>query len=86
MLQPGSLSLVVLQVVLGAAPDFPWGGLAQGGLQLLLPLLLGPWLGVALRRRGWAPGREWWALVALRVAMVLGMLAFHTWAAEPMKQ
>ena len=80
------LALITLQIVLGQAPDFPWGGLLQGSLQVFAPLVLGPWLGLALRRRGWVPEREWWALCAAMAALVLAMLAFHTWAAEPMKQ
>jgi signal transduction histidine kinase len=80
------LLLTLVQVALNPTPEFPWGGVAQGGMQLLLPLVVGPYLGLALRRRSWEADREWRALVALMLALVLGMLALHAWVAEPMKQ
>jgi signal transduction histidine kinase len=55
-------------------------------VQLLMPLLLGPWLGSRVRALGLPEAREHAALVAAVVATVLAVLAFHRFAAEPMKQ
>lgn len=68
------------------AMPLPWGGAAQFAIGLLLPVWAGPWLGSHIRRRGWEPGREWAALVVLMAALVVGLLAFHEWGAEPVKQ
>ncbi len=64
----------------------PLGSFAQLGLQLVLPLLLGPWLGSRVRALGLPDKHEYAALVAAVVATVLVVLAFHQFAAEPMKQ
>lgn len=86
-------SLVTLTVLLGCLPlvvspaaEFPWGGMVQIALQVYLPLIAGPWLGVWVRRRGWPPRREGLALAGVVLALVVGLLAFHELAAEPMKQ
>ena len=66
--------------------EVPWGGLLQLAVQLLLPIVAGPWACAQVRSRAWPPAREAWALcgaLALLVAVVLG---YHAWAAEPVKQ
>ncbi len=80
--------LLVTMVPLVGAPlhDMPLGGLAQIAVQLCLPVLLGPWAGVLVRRQHWPAAQETWALTAVMLALVLGVLAFHTWGAEHLKQ
>ncbi|MDO9074009.1 MAG: histidine kinase [Rubrivivax sp.] len=88
----GTVALLALAVVVGpSALDepldrIPVGGFAQLGMQLLMPLLLGPWLGSRVRALGLPEKREYAALVSAVVATVLAVLAFHQFAAEPMKQ
>jgi signal transduction histidine kinase len=48
-------------------------------------MLLGPWLGWQVRRRGWAPAREWAGLCAAVALAVATTLALHTWGGEPLK-
>ena len=64
----------------------PLGGFAQIAVQLFVPLLLGPWLGCWIRGQAWPEVHERAALVAMVVALVLGLLAFHQFGAEPLKQ
>ena len=73
-------------VVLSAPITPPWGALVQIALGVLVPLFAGPWLGSRVRRQGWPPRREWAALVAVVMALVLGVAAFNEWGAEPVKQ
>jgi signal transduction histidine kinase len=86
----GAALLAVVAVALtliGTPPaNLPWGGLVSLGVQLLAPLLLGPWLGSCVRRQGWAPRQEWLLLWASILALVVAMLAFHEWGSEPVKQ
>jgi hypothetical protein len=83
----GFFYLMALLPVSGTPPDqIPYGGLAQVALQVFVPLLIGPWLGVAVRRRGWPEAREGLALATAMVALTLAMLAFHQFGADPMKQ
>ncbi|MDP3614261.1 MAG: histidine kinase, partial [Rubrivivax sp.] len=66
--------------------DLPLGSLVQVAVQLLLPIVLGPWLCAWVRQRGWDPAREWGALL-LALALTMGtVLGFHAWAAEPIKR
>ncbi len=78
--------LVLVGAVIAAPGDRPYGALVQAIIGVAVPLFAGPWLGSVVRRRGWAPRQEGWALVALMVAIVAGMAAFHEWGAEPLKQ
>ena len=83
------LALIVLvgPPAWGEALDrIPLGSFIQIAVQLVLPLLLGPWLGTGVRALGLPERREHAALVAAIVATVLALLAFHHFAAEPMKQ
>ncbi len=87
----GTLTLLVFGLVvlpLMAAPwhEFPFGGLAQVAVQLFVPLLVGPWLGVAVRRRGLDEPRETAALLAAMAALVATLYVFHYWGAEHLKQ
>jgi len=88
---PGSLTVLVMAVLAlpmfwGPVDRWPLGGIAQLAVQVLVPLLLGPWLALQVRRRGWPAQHEWRALVATMAAVVLLLLAFHQWGAEPLKQ
>lgn len=56
----GLAAVAVPLLMHGPAREFPAGGLAQLALQLLLPLAIGPAVGQAVRRRGWAAVREGW--------------------------
>jgi signal transduction histidine kinase len=79
--------VVVAPSVVGEPLDrIPLGAFAQMAVQLLMPLLLGPWLGSKVRALGLPEAREYAALVAVVVVTVLAVLAFHRFAAEPMKQ
>ncbi len=84
------LSLVVLPMavsVVSAAPaDRPWGGFAQALLELALPLALGPALGLWVRRRGWAPRREFIGLCLVVLGTTALLLGLRLTAAEPAKQ
>jgi signal transduction histidine kinase len=87
------LALAVSALVLTTLPlldrplnEMPLGGLAQMAVQALAPIALGPWAAGWVRRRHWSPRREWWSLVLVMVALVVALLAFHRWGAEPMKQ
>jgi hypothetical protein len=81
------LLLVVTLAALAGEPDLPpLGGLVQAAVQLLLPTWAGPWLCAWVRRQGWAPPREWWALVAVISLLSLAMPALHLVAGEALKQ
>ncbi len=88
----GAAALLAVAVMVGpSALDeplnrVPLGAFAQMAAQLLVPLLLGPWLGSRVRAMGLPEAREYAALVAAVVATVLAVLAFHQYVAEPMKQ
>jgi signal transduction histidine kinase len=75
-----------LPMLAGPADELPLGGIVQIAVQIFVPLLAGPWLGAWVRRQAWPPQREWPALVLAVLLVVLGLLAFHQWAAEPTKQ
>jgi signal transduction histidine kinase len=81
-----ALLVVVVPMLFGPVDDLPIGPLSQVTLQVVLPLVLGPWLGAWVRRQAWPPGREWRGLLAAVLAAVLATLAFHQWGAEPTKQ
>jgi len=71
----------------GDAPATPpWGAFLQLTLLIGLPMLLGPWLGHRVRRRGWEPVREGRALALALAGVVALMLLMLQFAAEPMKQ
>jgi hypothetical protein len=89
LLLAGFFAFTIIGILLGGDDDgsgFPHGPLLSLGVQLLLPLALGPWLGSRIRRRGWARGAEGLALAAVLLAMVLSVWGFQRWAAEPVKQ
>jgi signal transduction histidine kinase len=81
------VAAVASALLLIASPrDSALGPLTQLTLAVLLPLFAGPWLAGRVRRRHWAPEREWRGLVAAIAVVVLGVAAFNEWGAEPMKQ
>jgi signal transduction histidine kinase len=83
-----TMVLLIMMVPLVGTPlrDMPLGGLVQIAIQLFVPVLLGPWVGVLVRRCHWPAQQEAWALAAVMLALVLGVLAFHIWGAETVKQ
>ena len=85
-LTAASLAALLVPLQGQAAGELPWGGMAQVLVQLLLPIVAGPWLCGWVRSRHWSPAREWWGLVASVGLLVLAVLAFHQWGAEPLKQ
>jgi two-component sensor histidine kinase len=72
--------------VLGSPDRWPWAAVLGITSSLLLPLLIGPWLGVWVRRRRWPARQEGWALLAAMLLLVAAMLALERFAAEPVKQ
>lgn len=83
--------LAAVLVVMGGSAlsnpgELPWGGFAQITIELLLPTLVGPWLGWRVRRLGLPEAQERWALAAAIGGLVLAMIALHQFGAEPMKQ
>jgi len=80
------LAFAMGPLLAGSWADLPLGGVAQVIVQVFVPLLGGPWLGVWVRRRHAAPAREWQGLAAMMGALVVAMLLFHQYGAEPMKQ
>ncbi|MBX3638687.1 MAG: histidine kinase [Rubrivivax sp.] len=82
------LALIAMTVLAeGAAP---WPAFAQVVISILIPLLLGPWLGSRVRlaaaRGGWPPHAEWPYLVAAVLVSVAAVVVFGEWLAEPVKQ
>jgi two-component sensor histidine kinase len=71
---------------LGSPDRWPWAAVLGLSMSLLLPLLVGPWLGVWVRRRGWPLRQEGWALLAAMLLLVAAMLVVERYAAEPLKQ
>ncbi len=82
----GLLLLMLLSVWAASPPDRPWPALAQVTLELLMPLLLGPWLAGRVRRLGLSPAREFAGLCAAVGSVVVLTVAFHLVGAEPLKQ
>jgi signal transduction histidine kinase len=80
------LAVTLLGMLLAAPADRPLGGVAQLALNMLWPIVAGPWAASLVRRRSWPPVREWRALVAVMLAVVAVQLAFNQWGAEPLKQ
>ncbi len=81
--------LLLLMVPMGLEKprqELPLGGLVQIAVQLLLPIVLGPWLCAWVRQRAWPAAREWWALLMALALLVTAVLVFHGWGAEPIKQ
>ncbi|MDP1647045.1 MAG: histidine kinase [Rubrivivax sp.] len=70
-----------------AAPqDRPYGGLLATAIEVLIPALLGPWLGWRVRRRQWPPRREGWGLAGAVAVAMLASVGFELLLAEPLKQ
>jgi hypothetical protein len=84
------LGLLLLPLLIStwiAPPGYrPWGGMLTALLELTVPLVLGPWLGVLVRRRQLAPEREWAALWGAVGVAVLAVVLMHVVLADPLKQ
>jgi signal transduction histidine kinase len=82
----GLFYLTLLPLVLAENPlERPWPGIVAITVSLVLPALAGTWLGLAIRRRGWAPPREGWALAAMMALLVGALCAFYVWGEDPLK-
>lgn len=82
-----TLALLAVPLLAGEPlNELPLGGLTQLLVQLFAPLLLGPLLGLWVRRRGWPEAREGLALALAMAAVVVAVLAFHEFGGEPLKQ
>lgn len=84
-----SLFMLVLMAIPFLAmrwQDVPYGGLLQLAVQIVVPFVVGPWLGVWVRRRGLDAASETLALAGTMLALVLALLAFHAVGAEHLKQ
>ena len=87
----GMVALVSTLLGLGGAAltaeePRPWGAMLQVLMSVALPIFVGPWLGSLIRHRRLAPRREMAALAALMLGLVLIVIVFHHWGAEPLKQ
>ena len=83
----GAFVAMIAMAAFGGSPATPpWGAFLQLMLLFGLPMLLGPWLGSLVRRRGWEPVREGRALAMVMAGVVAFMLLLLQCAAEPMKQ
>lgn len=80
--------LVLPPVLMTGEPGLPTplGGVIQIAIDLFVPLLLGPWLAMQVRRKGWSLRAEWAGLVAAMGFTVLLLAVFNEWGAEPIKQ
>ena len=86
-----SIAVLIFAVTLASFPlqplaDIPLGGLLQVAVQLFFPIAAGPWLCARVRRQGWPPKREAWALGGALLLLVAAVLGYHAWVAEPVKQ
>src|SRR5262249_23016939 len=82
------LTLVVLliPIVTGDQADKPWPGFVELALSLVVPAIVGPWLGNRVRRLGLPARREWWALVGAITFVVAAMTVYDRFGSEPLKQ
>jgi signal transduction histidine kinase len=82
-----ALLMTVTPLVVGQPlAEAPLGALAQLAVQLFAPLIIGPLMGLWVRRQAWPEARERNALAAAVAAAVLAMLVFHQFGSEPLKQ
>jgi signal transduction histidine kinase len=64
----------------------PWAAVLGIALQIVPPLLIGPWAGVWVRRQAWPAAREGWTLLAAMALVAVATVAVSHVAAEPLKQ
>lgn len=80
------MAALVLTILVNGAGDQSWLGLVWLFISLIVPVIVGPWLGHWVRCRGWPEQREWWALVGAMLLVVGIQALFNAYAAEPLKQ
>jgi len=80
------LLLLAYPLFAEAPKDRPYGGLLATAIEVLIPAILGPWLGWQVRRRQWPPRREGWGLAGAVAVAMLASVGFELLLAEPLKQ
>ena len=85
---PVGLSLIFIAGggALASRDGPPWAAVLGIALQVVPPLLVGPWVGVWVRRQAWPAAREGWALLAAMALVAVVTVACAYVAAEPLKQ
>ena len=85
---PVGLSLIFIAGggALASRDGPPWAAVLGIALQVVPPLLVGPWVGVWVRRQAWPAAREGWALLAAMALVAVVTVACAYEAAEPLKQ
>jgi hypothetical protein len=85
---PVGLTLVFIAggAALASHEGLPWAAVLGIALQVVPPLIVGPWVGVWVRRQAWPAAGEGWALLAAMVLVATGTVAVTYVAAEPLKQ
>lgn len=80
------MAVTVATVILTSTDGRAAGGVVVLSLQLLLPLLVGPWLARWVRLQGWPMAREGWSLLATLIAVTTLLSATAHHVGEPIKQ
>jgi hypothetical protein len=85
---PVGLALVFIAGggALASHEGLPWAAVLGIALQVVPPLLIGPWVGVWVRRQAWPAEREGWALLAAMALVAMVTVGCAYVAAEPFKQ
>ncbi|HSM21765.1 MAG TPA: histidine kinase [Rubrivivax sp.] len=85
---PVGLALVFIAggAALASHEGLPWAAVLGVALDVVPPLLVGPWVGVWVRRRAWPAAHEGWALLAAMGLVAVVTVAVTYVAAEPLKQ
>ncbi|MDO8420435.1 MAG: histidine kinase [Rubrivivax sp.] len=81
-----ALLLLSFPILTEPPQDRPYGGLLALAIEILIPALLGPWLGWQVRRRAWTPRHESWGLAGAVAVAMLASVGFELLLAEPLKQ
>ena len=85
---PVGLTLIFIAggAALASHDGLPWAAVLGIALQVVPPLLIGPWIGVWVRRQAWPAAREGWVLLAAMALVAVVTVACAYVAAEPLKQ